>query len=319
MFGAALFLAAGVVGFAAGRGGIAFLPLGGYALFLLLSWAQGAARKDAGKGHAGGTFAFEMLLLVKTAPLLCLFLLPGAFGNVHSERATDVAHSFLLFFCVLFLFANAVTEHAALRRALARGDALAAVLPRPLALTLRPVSPFTFAAFFAALAVHALGAGFIGPLPLLAACALALPLGAAADAFLYAAPSRSGTALFAAFSLARDFLPDAVGKSSGVRIRERRSFFRFMVFTTHHCRRLFQKVIRDESILTLFNHFVTSCRLNPRFRDIFLFLYRFAFSPLINSESLSGSRSFCARISCAFYCADLTPSDLKAQSLRFRS
>lgn len=96
-------------------------------------------------------------------------------------------------------------------------------------------------------------------------------------------------------------------------------FFRFMVFTTHHCRRLFQKVIRDESILTLFNHFVTSCRLNPRFRDIFLFLYRFAFSPLINSESLSGSRSFCARISCAFYCADLTPSDLKAQSLRFRS
>ena len=44
MFGAALFLAAGVVGFAAGRGGIAFLPLGGYALFLLLSWAQGAAR-----------------------------------------------------------------------------------------------------------------------------------------------------------------------------------------------------------------------------------------------------------------------------------
>ncbi len=96
-------------------------------------------------------------------------------------------------------------------------------------------------------------------------------------------------------------------------------FFRFMVFTTHHCRRLFQKVIRDESILTLFNHFVTSCRLNPRFREIFLFLYRFAFSPLINSESLSGSRSFCARISCAFYCADLTPSDLKAQSLRFRS
>ena len=96
-------------------------------------------------------------------------------------------------------------------------------------------------------------------------------------------------------------------------------FFSFMVFTTHHCRRLFQKVIRDESILTLFNHFVTSCRLNPRFREIFLFLYRFAFSPLINSESLSGSRSFCARISCAFYCADLTPSDLKAQSLRFRS
>lgn len=207
MFGAALFLAAGVVGFAAGRGGIAFLPLGGYALFLLLSWAQGAARKDAEKGYAGGTFAFEMLLLVKTAPLLCLFLLPGTFANVHSERATDVAHSFLLFFCVLFLFANAVTEHAALRRALARGDALAAVLPRPLALTLRPVSPFTFAAFFAALAVHALGAGFIGPLPLLAACALALPLGAVADAFLYAAPSRSGTALFAAFSLARAGVP----------------------------------------------------------------------------------------------------------------
>lgn len=115
MFGAALFLAAGVVGFAAGRGGIAFLPLGGYALFLLLSWAQGAARKDAEKGYAGGTFAFEMLLLVKTAPLLCLFLLPGTFGNVHSERATDVAHSFLLFFCALFLFANAVTEHAATR------------------------------------------------------------------------------------------------------------------------------------------------------------------------------------------------------------
>ena len=66
---------------------------------------------------------------------------------------------------------------------------------------------FSFAAFFAALAVHALGAGFIGPLPLLAACALALPLGAAADAFLYAAPSRSGTALFAAFSLARAGVP----------------------------------------------------------------------------------------------------------------
>lgn len=131
--------------------------------------------------------------------------------------------------------------------------------------------------------------------------------------------SRSFRPRAARSPLARDFLPDAVGKSSGVRIRERRSFFRFMVFTTHHCRRLFQKVIRDESILTLFNHFVTSCRLNPRFRDIFLFLYRFAFSPLINSESLSGSRSFCARISCAFYCADLTPSDLKAQSLRFRS
>ena len=131
--------------------------------------------------------------------------------------------------------------------------------------------------------------------------------------------SRSFRPRAARSPLARDFLPDAVGKSSGVRIRERRSFFRFMVFTTHHCRRLFQKVIRDESILTLFNHFVTSCRLNPRFREIFLFLYRFAFSPLINSESLSGSRSFCARISCAFYCADLTPSDLKAQSLRFRS
>lgn len=122
-----------------------------------------------------------------------------------------------------------------------------------------------------------------------------------------------------AVSARAGFPSHAVGKSSGVRIRERRSFFRFMVFTTHHCRRLFQKVIRDESILTLFNHFVTSCRLNPRFREIFLFLYRFAFSPLINSESLSGSRSFCARISCAFYCADLTPSDLKAQSLRFRS
>ena len=42
--------------------------------------------------------------------------------------------------------------------------------------------------------------------------------------------SRSFRPRAARSPLARDFLPDAVGKSSGVRIRERRSFFSFHGF-----------------------------------------------------------------------------------------
>ena len=76
MFGAALFLAAGVVGFAAGRGGIAFLPLGGYALFLLLSWAQGAAA-DAflyAAPSRSGTALFAAFSLARAGvPLLVLY------------------------------------------------------------------------------------------------------------------------------------------------------------------------------------------------------------------------------------------------------
>ena len=147
-----------------------FLYIGVYGAFLLLSLAQKCImRKPAFMPLA--TFLYNLFLFIKTIGVFCIFLLPGTFGDIHSDEALDVVLSILLFALVLFAILNIFLEQIHLNGIVRAYNeepiVLNTILPKPIS-WLACYFPLLYQfVLLATIVAYILGMGFLGPIWLL--------------------------------------------------------------------------------------------------------------------------------------------------------
>lgn len=170
LFGLLLAGAATLLSYYLSNAWTSFLYVGVYGVFLLLSLAQkGVMRKPASMPLA--TFLYNLCLFVKTIGIFCIFLLPGTFGDIHSDEALDVALSILLFAFVLFAILNIFLEQIHLSGIVRAYNeepiVLNMILPKPIS-WLACYFPLLYQlVLLTTIVIYILGMGFLGPIWLL--------------------------------------------------------------------------------------------------------------------------------------------------------
>lgn len=85
------------------------LLIGAYIVYIILSSFQ-EGLLIGNDSLALGYFGYHFILWTKTFLILSGFILPGSFGNIHSNNFINVLNSIFLFLCLLFVIVNFFLE-----------------------------------------------------------------------------------------------------------------------------------------------------------------------------------------------------------------
>ncbi len=206
--GFALFIVTSVLGYVIEKSPASFALLGGYVIFLILSALQNGMI-GGGEAQGAGNFGYNFALLVKSAIILCMFLIPGTFGNIHSDEAVDVARAVLLFACAVFVIVNYYAEKIRLMRAVSSfgGAMLNSDMPPFIARTEQYFALVYTTLIIATIIVYALARGAIGPLWLICGAAVYAAFSVAGFSMLLGKNGLGRDVCFAAVSLLKFVIP----------------------------------------------------------------------------------------------------------------
>ena len=98
-----------LISYYCGQGISAFLYLGIYAVFFLLSLAQRNLMREPNSMRVV-IFLYNFFLGIKTLAIFSAFFVYGSFGNIHSDESTEVLLSVFLFSLILFAIVNVFVE-----------------------------------------------------------------------------------------------------------------------------------------------------------------------------------------------------------------